>query len=162
MTTLLELFTHELQDLYSAENQLLQELPKLMDESHSKKLSKAFEVHMREIEKQVHRLEKIAQDLEIDLHEGFCKAMEGLIKESEDILSEDDEENVKDAAIIGSTQKAEHYEISAYGTLVARAELMKYFEAVRLLKESLLEKKKADKKLTHINRYEVNRKLELQ
>jgi len=155
MESLQELFEDELKDLYSAESQLLKALPKLAKKASSSKLKAAFTDHLKQTEGHVARLEKIGASLDIKLKGKKCAAMEGLVEEGKEILEEDGQSAVIDAALIGAAQRVEHYEIAAYGTVRAMAEELEQSDAARLLQQTLEEEGAADKKLTQIAESEV-------
>lgn len=145
-----DLFHHQLRDIYSAEKQLVDALPKMAKEATNKKLKTAFNDHLEETKKHVERLEEIEDELEIKLSGETCKAMKGLINEAESFISEDAEDHVRDAGIIADAQRIEHYEISAYGTVVEYAKALRKRDIVTLLEKSLREETKADKKLNDL------------
>ena len=155
MDTLLELFLDELKDIYNAENQLLKALPKMAKKASSPMLQKAFTSHLKETEGHVKRLEKIGQSVGKKLTGKVCKAMQGLIEEGKEILEEDGNDAVLDAALIGAAQRVEHYEIAAYGTIRAIAEALNESSIAELLQKTLEEEKAADQKLTDISEEEV-------
>jgi ferritin-like metal-binding protein YciE len=148
--TLRELFVEELQDLYSAENQITQALPKLAKAADNQQLKQALEAHLKETKQQVERLEQIFEILEESPEGKTCEGMKGLLKEGEEIIKASGEAEVIDAGIISATQRVEHYEISGYGTVRTYAELLGETDAVRLLDETLQEEKAADQKLNKI------------
>lgn len=156
VTTLEELFVHNLKDVYNAEKQLLKALPKMAKGATSKKLKAAFESHLKETEGQVQRLEKVFQTLDIPARGIKCAAMEGLIEEGGEVLEGDFEASVKDAALIAAANKVEHYEIASYGTLVSFARLLGHGAVEKLLNATLAEEKKADLKLTTLAESEIN------
>ena len=143
-----ELYLDELRDLHSAENQLLKALPKLAKASSSDELREGFEEHLEQTKGHVERLEQIFEALGENPKGKKCAGMEGLIKEGGEIMDEDFEGAVMDAALIGAAQRVEHYEIAAYGTVIAFAEQLGESEQVSLLKETLEEEKETDEKLT--------------
>lgn len=145
-----DLFFHELRDVLDAERQLLKALPKLAKTAESEALKAAFEEHIGVTEGQVARLETIFKSLDKAARGKHCAGMEGLIKEGEELIKEEDPSPQLDAALICAAQKAEHYEISAYGSLAAYARLLGNDEAVELLEATLAEEKEADEKLTSI------------
>lgn len=145
-----ELFIDELHDLLSCEEQIIQALPKVIDATESKDLKDALTSHLKETKEQVRRLEKIFKLLKIKKEEKFCKGTRGLIQECEEAIKELPKSPVRDAAIISKTQRIEHYEISAYGTVRTFAEELGLNEAAGLLQETLDEEAHADKKLTKI------------
>lgn len=156
MKTLQDLFIHELKDMYSAEKQLVRALPKMAKAAHSDKLREGIQEHLEQTEEQVSRLEKILEGLDASTRGVKCTAMEGIIKEGSEIMDEDAEPAVMDAALIGAAQKVEHYEIAAYGTLVTFANMLGHDDAERLLQETLDEEKETDQKLTELAESEIN------
>ncbi len=155
MDSLAELFVDELKDIFNAENQLIKALPKLAKKAASPTLKKAFTDHLKQTEGHVKRLEKIGQALGEKLTGKKCAAMEGLVEEGSEILEEDGQSAVIDAALIGAAQRVEHYEMAAYGTVRAMAETLGHDDAVELLQETLDEEGAADKLLTQIATEEV-------
>ncbi len=155
LSTLPELLEDELKDIYNAENQLLKALPKMAKRASSRQLKDAFTSHLKETEGHVERLDKIGKILDIKLTGKTCKAMQGLIEEGKEVLEEDGEDAIIDAALIGAAQRVEHYEIAAYGTARAMAEKLKQSEVVDLLNETIQEEGNADKKLSAISEGEV-------
>jgi len=142
-----ELLHDELKDLYSAENQIIKALPKMVKAAQSTELKRAFERHLEETRRQVERLDQIGEELGVRLSGKKCKGMEGLLAEGKEHMEELDDENI-DAGLIGDAQKVEHYEIAAYGTAVAHAELLGLRRAAKLLQQTLDEEGATDKKLT--------------
>jgi len=155
MNSLNELLEDELKDLYNAENQLTKALPKMAKKATSPLLKKAFTSHLAETEKQIKRLEKIAGKLDISLKGKVCLAMKGLVEEGKEVLEEDGDDNVIDAALIGAAQRVEHYEIAAYGTTRAIAEQLGLTDIAKLLQQTLDEESAADSKLTKIAEEEI-------
>jgi ferritin-like metal-binding protein YciE len=151
-----DLLVQELKDLYSAETQIVKALPKMAKAASSPDLQKAFEDHLEETKNQVQRLEKIFKQLDTGTRGKKCKGMEGLLEEGKEILDEDAEGAVKDAALIGAAQRVEHYEIAAYGTAQAFAKILGHDDIVRLLEETLEEEKAADTKLNDLAESSVN------
>jgi ferritin-like metal-binding protein YciE len=145
-----ELYLEELKDLYDAENQIIKALPKMVDAASSEELQGALTEHLEVTRGQAKRLEQIFQNMGEKLKAEKCKGMEGLIKEGSDILSEDMDEDVKDAAIISAAQRIEHYEMAGYGTVRTWANLLGETEAESLLQETLDEEKEADEKLNEL------------
>jgi ferritin-like metal-binding protein YciE len=150
METLQDLLVDEVKDLYSAEQQLLKALPKMSKKAKSKQLKQAFETHTKETEIHVERLESVFEALGEKAKAKKCLAMEGLIKEGKEMMGEDMEDDVMDAALISSAQKVEHYEIASYGTCRTYAQLLGNKDAARLLQQTLDEEGKTDKLLTKI------------
>jgi len=155
--SLRELYIDELRDLYNAETQLVKALPKMAKASGNDQLRKAFEEHLRQTSDQVSRLEQIFEQLEQKPSGKKCLGMMGLVKEGAETMDEDYAADLMDAAIIGTAQRVEHYEIAGYGTVRALAELLGEDEHVSLLNQTLEEEKQADKKLTELAQ-EINPK----
>lgn len=150
LASLRELFVEQLQDLYSAENQILKALPKMIKAANSEQLKAGFQEHLRQTEEQVNRLDQIFDGLDEDAEGKKCKGMEGLLKEGEELMKEDAAPEVLDAGLISAAQHVEHYEIAGYGTVRTYAELLGNQEAVRLLQATLDEEKETDVKLTKL------------
>lgn len=153
-----DLFLHTLQDVYYAENQIVKALPKLIDKATNRELSAGLRNHLRETENQVTRLKQVFEKLGHKPKGVDCPAIDGLIKEADEVAGEVDDKKVLDAAIIGSAQAVEHYEIARYGTLIAWAEELGHGNVVSLLKANLKEEKAADKKLNGLAQGGVNRR----
>lgn len=150
-TMLKELFTDELKDIYWAEKHLTKALPKMKKSSTSEELASAFEDHLNVTEKQIERLEKVFELLNIVPRAKKCEAMEGLVKEAQEVIEELPKGSaVIDAALIISGQKVEHYEIAAYGSLVQLAKTMGENEIADLLQQTLDEEKQTDRLLTEL------------
>ena len=150
MDTLKELLVDEVKDLYSAEQQLLKAMPKMMKTASSRQLKMAIETHMKETQAQVQRLESVFEALGEKPKAKKCLAMEGLLKEAKEMMSEDMDDDVMDAAIISGAQKIEHYEIASYGTCRTYAQLIGNKNAAKLLQQTLDEEGKTDKLLTKL------------
>jgi ferritin-like metal-binding protein YciE len=148
--SLKKLYVEELKDLYSAESQLVKALPKMAKAASSDDLRQGFEEHLEQTKGHVQRLEKVFQALEETPKGKKCKGMEGLIAEGADVMEEDFEGNLMDAALIGAAQRVEHYEIAAYGTVRAFAKELGQTEQASLLTETLEEEKETDEKLTEL------------
>ena len=151
------LYIEELQDLYDAENRLVKALPKLAKAAESEELRAGFEEHLEQTKGHVDRLRQIFESLDERPGGKKCAAMIGLIQEGQDILDEDFEDGVKDAALISAAQRVEHYEIAAYGCVKTWAGLLGETEAQSLLEQTLNEEKEADGKLTELSS-EINLK----
>ncbi|HEY4232091.1 MAG TPA: ferritin-like domain-containing protein [Lacipirellulaceae bacterium] len=151
-----ELFEYELKDLYDAEHRLVETLPKLAEKSSSAALKMAFQKHLQETEKHVERLESIFDHIGIEPDREKCDAMVGLIKEGQQVLDAEGDMNVLDAALIAAAQRAEHYEMAAYGSARAFARQLGNEYAAELLEQTLDEEKRADQKLTEIAESSVN------
>lgn len=151
-TDLHKLFIQELQDIYSAEKQLFQALPKLANAALDSRLKQAFSAHLKQTEEQLKRLMEIESEMDESLDGHVCVGMEGLIKEGEHTMKSSDLATAMDAGLIGAAQRVEHYEIAAYGVAIAHANEMEHTKVARLLKQTLQEEEEADKKLTDIAR----------
>ena len=145
-----ELYVQELKDLYNAENQLVKALPKLAKAAASDELRKGFEEHLEQTKEHVARLEEIFERLGESPKGKKCAGMEGLVEEGSEVMKEDFEGAVLDSALIGAAQRVEHYEIAAYGTLIAFAETLGESDHVSLLEATLSEEKETDEKLTEL------------
>ena len=145
-----ELYIEELRDLYNAESQLVKALPKMAKAASSDELRRGFEEHLEQTKGHVQRLEQIFQALDENPKGKKCKGMEGLLEEGSEVMQEDFEGALMDAAIIGAAQRVEHYEIAAYGTICAFAEELGESEQNSLLNQTLQEEKEADEKLTQL------------
>ena len=149
--TLIDLFIHDLSDIYSAEKQITRALPKLIRAATDEKLKAAFQQHLDETQGQIERLDQV-----IDAHDELrllrmkCHALEGLVEEAQELIEATEAGPVRDAGLIGAAQKVEHYEIATYGTLIALAIKLQLSEAANLLAATLEEEKSTDKKLTSI------------
>ncbi len=156
MNSLEDLFLDELRDLYNAENQLVKALPKMAKKASAAKLKKAFEDHLRQTEGHVSRLEKIFRGLGEKPTGKTCKAMKGLVEEGKEVIDENGNESVLDAALIGAAQRVEHYEMAGYGTARTFANLLGEEDAADLLQETLDEEGETNKKLTALAQSVVN------
>jgi ferritin-like metal-binding protein YciE len=143
-----ELYIDELKDIYNAENQLVKALPKMAKAATSEELRTGFEEHLEQTRGHVQRLEQIFKELGEKPSGKKCKGMEGLVAEGQEMMGEDFEDDVMDAALISAAQRVEHYEIAAYGTVRTYAELLGEDTAVQLLEQTLEEEKETDQKLT--------------
>ena len=151
-----DLFTHQLKDVYDAEHQLTEALPKMADAATSSDLKNAFNTHLMETREQIKRLDQVFQLLGKNPERETCPAMKGLVKEGQETISASGDPQVKDAALIASAQRAEHYEIAAYGTLRTLAQTVGRQDVASLLQQTLDEEGNADKKLTRIAESHVN------
>ncbi len=158
ITTMQDLFTHTLKDIYYAEKKLVIVLPKMAKKASDPELKRAFEDHLAQTETHVTRLEDVFRTIGVEPRGVKCEAIEGIIEEGKDVMQEVKDPQVLDAGLLSAAQAVEHYEISRYGTLVAWAEQLGYEEAVPILNETLGEEKEADRLLTEIAESDVNRK----
>ena len=154
--TLHDAFIAELRDTYDAEKQLTKALPKLAKASSSPKLRQAFESHLQETLGQIARLEKVFASLDEMVRGKHCDGIAGIIEEGKSIMEEDFDEATMDACLIAGGQRAEHYEMAAYGTLVAWAQALGHSEAATLLQQTLDEEKAADQKLSGLAESGIN------
>src|SRR5687767_10496836 len=156
MESLRDLYLEELKDVYNAEKQLLKALPRMARAASHDELRSAFEDHLNVTEEQVRRLETIFDDLGKPARGKKCLGMEGLIAEGKEMMEEDMEPEVLDAALISAAQRVEHYEIAAYGTLRTYARQLGFENHAELLQQTLDEEGDADKLLTQIAESRVN------
>jgi ferritin-like metal-binding protein YciE len=156
--SLKDLYIEELKDLYSAEKQLLQALPKLSEAVSSSTLREAFEQHTEETQGHVDRLEQVFKNLSATPGGHKCEAMAGIIKEANELLEADADPDVLDAAIIAAAQRVEHYEIAGYGCARTYANMLGRKGDVTLLQETLDEEGMTDKKLTELAERHINEK----
>lgn len=156
LENLRDLYIDELRDLYSAEKQLVDALPKMAEAAKAPELKEAFRSHLKETERHVNRLERIFRGLDEKPTGETCKAMKGLIEEGERYVKASGEAAVLDAALIGAAQRVEHYEMAGYGTARSLATRLNETAAVELLQETLDEEGEADHKLTQIAENSVN------
>lgn len=156
MENLQDLMKEDLKDLLNAENQIVKALPKMIKSASNEQLQQAFEDHLEETKGHVERLEQVMEMLGMPARGKTCKAMQGLIEEGKEVMEEDAEEDVMDAALIGAAQKVEHYEIATYGTLCTYADLLGLQDAKKLLGQTLDEEKKTDQKLSELAESVIN------
>jgi ferritin-like metal-binding protein YciE len=153
--SLKKLYVDELKDLYSAENQLVKALPKMAKAASAEKLQEGFEKHLEQTKGHVQRLEEIFRSLDESPKGKKCVAMAGLVQEGAEVMEEEFEDAVLDAALIGAARRVEHYEIAAYGTVCEFAKVLGKTEHASLLEETLGEEKETDEKLTELAK-EIN------
>jgi ferritin-like metal-binding protein YciE len=150
LENLQQLYLKELRDLYDAENQITDALPKLIDAAHNSELKNALQEHLNVTQSQITRLEQIFQSLNEKPGGETCKGMKGVIKEGDEIVSAGGDPSTVDAGIISAAQRVEHYEMAGYGTVRTYAKLLGQEEHARLLQQTLDEEEEADQTLTHI------------
>lgn len=149
--SLLELFIHDLSDIYSAEKQITRALPKMIRATSDESLKEAFLQHLEETRGQIQRIDDAVEaHEELRIIQMKCHALEGLVEEAQELIEATEAGEVRDAGLIGAAQKVEHYEIATYGTLIALAKKLGLDEAATLLAETLAEEKNTDAKLTTI------------
>jgi ferritin-like metal-binding protein YciE len=156
--TLHDAFIDELRDTYHAENQLIKALPKLAKAATNPRLAAAFTAHLEETRGQIARLERVFESLGEKVKGKPCDGMAGIIEEGKSIMEEDFDDETMDACLIAAGQRAEHYEMAAYGTLVAWAKAMGHTTAARLLQQNLNEEGAADKKLSGLAEGGINQR----
>lgn len=156
LETLRDLYIHELQDLYSAETQLIEALPLMAEAATHPDLKAAFEAHLVETQTHVTRLEEVLNLIGADTEGEKCKGMEGLLEEGQNLIEEEADPEVLDAGLIVAAQKVEHYEMAGYGSVRAFATLLEEDEAVEILTTTLEEERSADEKLSHLAMSAIN------
>ena len=156
MGTLHEAFVEELRDIFDGEKQLTKALPKMAKAANSPELRQAIESHLEETRQQVTRLEQVFASLDEKARGKHCEGIAGIIEEGQAIMQEEFDEATADACLIAAAQRAEHYEMATYGTLVAWARAMGHDEAADLLQETLDEEKAADEKLNELAEGGIN------
>jgi len=156
LSSLDDLLVHELQDVYNAEAQILKALPKMTKAASNPDLKAAFEEHRVQTEGQVTRLEQVFELLGMSPKGRKCEGMAGLLEEGKKVMEQDAEPSVKDAALIASAQKVEHYEIAAYGCLCTYAEMLGYDQVHELLGRNLDEEETTDQRLTALAESVIN------
>ncbi|QXX74293.1 ferritin-like domain-containing protein [Methylovirgula sp. HY1] len=155
--TMNDLFVHQLKDMYYAEKQITEALPKMMEKTTSPELKLGFQNHLAETNEQVKRLEMIFRMQGISLEEVTCPAIDGIIKEANVVSADVTDKSVLDAALVAAAQTVEHYEIARYGTLIAWAKELGRVDCVKILEQSLEEEKATDRKLTMLAENRINR-----
>ena len=152
-----DLFLHTLEDIYFAEKTILKALPKMIKQADSPELAKAFDAHLTETKEHVARLESVFKLLDKKAKGEECPAIEGIVKEAEELMKSIKDADTKDAAMIAAAQAVEHYEITRYGTLISWAKLLGMKQAATILGKTLKEEYAADDKLTGIAEAKLNR-----
>jgi ferritin-like metal-binding protein YciE len=158
IATLDDLFVHQLQDIYYAEKQITKALPKMIAKATSPQLKQGFETHLKETETQITRLEQVFKMHGHSPKAVDCPAIDGIIKEANEVAGEVSDKEVLDAALIAAAQAVEHYEITKYGTLIAWAKQLGRNDCASVLEQNLREEKATDEKLTTMAEGNINRK----
>ena len=153
-----DLFVHTLQDIYFAEQAIVQKLPQMAEKATSQQLRAGFEQHLEETKEHVKRLEQVFESIDEDIEGEECPAIEGILEEAEELAEEISDPETLDAALLAAAQAVEHYEITRYGTLAAWAEEMGHRDALKLLQKTLAEEKATDAKLTKLAESRLNRR----
>lgn len=148
--TMDDLFVHTLRDIYYAEKQILKNLPKMIDKADSPLLRQGFETHLRETEGHVDRLENVFKLHGVEAKGVTCPAIDGILKEADEIAGDIDDKQVLDAALVAAAQAVEHYEITRYGTLIAWAKKLGRADCAEILQQTLAEEIATDAKLTEL------------
>ncbi|MBA3833399.1 MAG: ferritin-like domain-containing protein [Chthoniobacterales bacterium] len=156
LETLKDLYVSELKDLYSAENQIIKALPKMVKAATNQQLANAFSDHLRQTKEHAARLEQILKSHDETTRGPKCKGMEGVLEEGKEMMEEDAEDEVRDAGLISAAQRVEHYEMAGYGCVRAYAELLGDTRNAQLLQTTLSEEEDADKKLTDLAESVIN------
>jgi ferritin-like metal-binding protein YciE len=156
MKTMNDLFLSFLQDMYYAERQILEALPKMAKAAQSEELKQALMQHREETQHQVERLQQVFEQVGKRARGQTCEALNGIVEEGEEVIEEFDAGPVRDAGILANAQAVEHYEMARYGTMIAWAKVCGMKDAVKLLEETLVEEKKADELLNQIANKTVN------
>ena len=161
IATLDDLYVHQLQDVYYAENQITKALPKMIEKATSPALKQGFETHLRETEEQIKRLERVFEMHGQKVKAVTCPAIDGIIKEANETAGDIADKAVLDAALIAAAQAVEHYEITRYGTLIAWARQLGHADEAAILAETLAEETATDQKLTKLAESKVNAQAEM-
>lgn len=156
LNTLKDLYIHELKDLYSAEKQIIRALPKMVKAATNEQLAAGFKLHLEETKEQAARLEKILQSHKQTTRGPKCQGMEGVLKEGEEMIEEEGDDEVRDAGLIAAAQRVEHYEMAGYGCARTYAEMLGDKQGAQLLQTTLQEEEDTDKKLTKLAKSVIN------
>jgi len=154
--TMEDLYVHGLQDIYYAENRIVKALPKMIEKTTDDELKRGFQTHLKETENQVKRLERVFAMHDRPAQGHKCPAIEGIIREAEDVMGDIEDQDVLNTAIIALAQAVEHYEITRYGALMAWASQLGHRQSAKVLAETLKEEKATDAKLTAIAERKMN------
>ncbi|MBA3273033.1 MAG: ferritin-like domain-containing protein [Chthoniobacterales bacterium] len=156
LESLRDLYVHELKDLYSAEKQIIKALPKMVKAASNRQLSSAFSQHLEQTKRQAKRLEDLLASHKESTRGPKCQGMEGVLKEGDEMISEDADEEVRDAGLIAAAQRVEHYEMAGYGCARTYAECLGDKKGARLLDMTLREEGATDQKLTKLAKSVIN------
>ena len=156
LETLKDLYIHELKDLYSAEKQIIKALPKMVKAATNKQLAAGFKGHLEQTKEHAARLEEILDSHDESTDGPKCEGMEGVLREGDEMIEEDAEDQVRDAGLIAAAQRVEHYEIAGYGCARTYAELLGDQQGAQLLEITLTEESDTDKKLTKLAKSVIN------
>ena len=161
IATFQDLYVHQIEDIYYAEQQITKALPKMIDKATDVALRQGFEQHLRETEGQIERLRRVFELEGLQPKGATCPAIDGIIKEANEVAGEISDKAVLDAALTAAAQAVEHYEIARYGTLITWAKQLGRHEVAAILQETLDEEKATDAKLTDLATSKVNAKAEM-
>lgn len=156
MKSMHDLLVEEIKDIYYAEKQVVKAMPKMIKKTTSNSLKKAFETHLKETEKQITKLERVFKELNMAPKGKKCYSIDGIIQEGKEIMQEDADPMVMDAAIIAAAQKIEHYEITSYGSARTFANHLGLNKVASILQDILNEESRTDEKLTQLAESEIN------
>lgn len=156
LDNLKNLLIEDLMDLYDAERQITEAMPKLIEAASTPELKRSLEDHLKVTQRQHERLDKVFKHLGVEAEGKTCEGMKGLLKEGQTVIEKKADPDVKDAAIISAAQKVEHYEIAAYGTARTYARMLGDMETAKMLEQTLDEEGQADQRLTKLAEYQVN------
>jgi ferritin-like metal-binding protein YciE len=156
LSTLKDLYIHELKDLFSAERQIIKALPKMAKAATSKELAAGFQEHLEQTKGHAQRLEEILTSHQQTVRGPKCKGMEGIVAEGAEMIEEEANDEIKDAGLIAAAQRVEHYEMAGYGTARTYAELLGDQEGSKLLQLTLEEEKQTDEKLSKLAKSSIN------
>ena len=161
IATFQDLYIHQLEDLYYAEQQITKALPKMIDKATDTQLKQGFETHLRETENQIDRLKKVFEMEGMAPKGVTCPAIDGIIKEANEVAGEVSDKQVLDAALTAAAQAVEHYEIARYGTLIAWAKQLGKSQVASILEETLAEEQATNQKLTRLAEGGINAQAEM-
>ena len=155
--TLNDLFVHQLKDIYYAENRIVKAIPDMIKKATSPELRQGFELHLTQTQTHIKNVEEVFRMHGVEIEAVTCPAIDGIIKEANEVAGEVDDKQVLDAALIAAAQAVEHYEITRYGTLVAWAKRLGRNDCAAVLEKNLKDEKDTDAKLTKLAESEINR-----
>lgn len=153
-----DLFVHQLQDIYYAENQIVKNLPEMIDKASDGQLREALAEHLEQTRNHVRRLQRVFQMYGVELRSVDCPAIDGILEEASEVAGDIEDQKVLDAGITAAAQTVEHYEIARYGTLIAWASRLGRDDCASVLQETLEEEKAADAKLSKLAHSQINRR----
>jgi ferritin-like metal-binding protein YciE len=155
--TLNDLFVHQLKDVYYAENRIAKTLPEMIKKATNPELKQGFELHLTQTETHIKNVEEVFRMHGVEVEAVTCPAIDGIIKEADEVAGEVADKQVLDAALIAAAQAVEHYEMTRYGTLIAWAKKLGRADCASVLEKNLKDEKDTDAKLTRLAESEINR-----